>query len=214
MVADLSHLHSECVHTVVQMPSIVQVKGLAFPWWCSWASSNSWPSLLAGVWLVLGGWSSLRWLVILWDVSPGSCEPLEKLQHPLPALGQWGYVTLFVIQPALVLWMDGLHHSDINLGWSAAALCNSSGHKGIKCCCVVGKMSFIWGSLCSVCCHSASAVTTSLPSLSRCQAGRPHTSGQRAFFHVHSWRVFLQQEVCDCAAIDRAAWFSMSNLVM
>lgn len=162
MVADLSHLHSECVHTVVQMPSIVQGKGLAFPQWCSWASSNNWSSLLAGVWLVLGGWSSFRWLVILWDVSPGSCEPLEKLQHPLPSAG------------AVRLWLCLLFSLHLSSGWMASTTAISiwaevqlhfvtaPGHKGIKCCCVVGKMSFIWGSLCSVCCHSASAVPTSL----------------------------------------------------
>lgn len=48
--------NSESVHTVVQMPSTVKVKRLAFPEQCSWVSLDNWPSLLAGgVWLVLGG---------------------------------------------------------------------------------------------------------------------------------------------------------------
>lgn len=100
--------------------------------------------------------------------------------------------------------------SDINLGWSAAALCNSS--RGTKV-----SSGIVWFERCrlskEVC--GLFAVTLSrqcrlpLPSLSRCQAKRPHTLGQIAFPLPELTFPSARRSV-GCAAINRATWFSIS----
>lgn len=101
--------------------------------------------------------------------------------------------------------------SDINLGWSAAALCNSS--RGTKV-----SSGIVWFERCrlskEVC--GLFAVTLPrqcrlpLPSLSRCQAKRPHTLGQIAFPLPKLTSFPSARRSVGCAAISRATWFSMS----
>lgn len=119
-------------------------------------------------------------------VTLDSFKPLEKLHHPLSSiiLKQWDCVSFGVCVFSLHLSCGLMVSvpSDTNLGWSAAALCNSS--RGTKV-----SSGIVWFERCrlskEVC--GLFAVTLSLqcwlplPSLSHCQAKRPHTLGQIAF---------------------------------
>lgn len=139
---------------------------------------------------------------LMWAFGKAAASPPQRWSSEV--------VTLFVIQPALVLWMDGLHHSDINLGWSAAALCNSSRAQRYQVL-LCGWKDVVYLRKFVLCLLSLCLCSADFPYLPyHVVRQRDLTHQDRELFHIHSWRVFLQQEVCGCAAIDRAAWFSMS----
>lgn len=172
--------------------------------------------------------ASFRWLTIFWDQLPSSLKDLAPMfksdsvtrlvwafgkiaPSPLQRYVKTVRLCEFCVCVFSLRLSRGLMASllsDINLGWSAAALCNSSRSTKVS-------SGIVWFERCrlskEVC--GLFAVTLSLqcrlpvPSLSHCQGETSHIRTDSVF----TFRAdFLNKRSVGFVAIRGAAWFSMS----